>query len=119
MQFDTNVSGNSIEHPTALLPLGVQFPGYTHLGEALPNWVGHLISKYCPEPRFNPDGAQKEAWLQSPLLVYDYARRGDTVDGIQRQISSVFLPEAKSKLDQHIWRENEALFGECSAENQV
>ena len=44
--------------PDADKPLGVPFPGVTWNEPQRPNWVGHLLTKYCPEPRYRPsDGA--------------------------------------------------------------
>ncbi|KAF8154742.1 hypothetical protein B0H34DRAFT_852737 [Crassisporium funariophilum] len=83
------------DHPTAAQPLGVAFPGNTYNEEGLPNWVGCLISKHCPPPRFNPsvdDDEQDEDYLESPLLVYDYAKGGDTVAGVRIQIEHSFIP---------------------------
>ncbi|KAI5888385.1 uncharacterized protein SCHCODRAFT_02636602 [Schizophyllum commune H4-8] len=46
---------------SAILPLGVPFPGWgcytdrdTDTSNPRPNWVGHLISRYWPEPRYRP-----------------------------------------------------------------
>lgn len=43
--------------PDANKPLGVPFPGITWNEPERPNWVGHLITKYCPEPRYRPSDA--------------------------------------------------------------
>lgn len=59
----------------------------------LPNWVGHLITKYCPEPRYSPDDkVQEEGYVRSPLLVYNHAKSGDRVPGVVRQVGK-FLSE--------------------------
>lgn len=43
--------------PDADNPLGIRFPGVTWNEPDRPNWVGHLITKYCPEPRYRPNDA--------------------------------------------------------------
>ncbi|KAJ3506657.1 hypothetical protein NLJ89_g6751 [Agrocybe chaxingu] len=85
-------------HPTPYEPLAVPFPGKTYAEPDLPNWVGHLITKYCPSPRYCPDlpdEEQDEEYVESPLLIYDYAVGGNTVSGIAFQIDNVFLPSLK------------------------
>ncbi|KAF8910985.1 hypothetical protein CPB84DRAFT_1672002 [Gymnopilus junonius] len=110
VQFTPRVPGNSAGRPTAQQPLGVEFPGYTFNEDGLPNWVGHLISKHCPEPRFNPNGEQGEEWIKSPLLVHDYAKGGDIVQGIQRQFERLFLPDLSKRPDWAPWTESQTLF---------
>ena len=45
-----------------------------------PNWVGYFISKYAGEPLYIPGAMQQSAeYMQSPFLIYDYAKGGDTV----------------------------------------
>lgn len=101
-------------HPTANEPLGIQFPGLTYNESQLPNWVGHLIIEYCPPPRFNPDSkTQDPAWDADPLLVYNYARGGDEVSGVARQVRKLFLPIVGTKPDWAPWDESNSLFGTC------
>ncbi|KIM43543.1 carbohydrate esterase family 16 protein [Hebeloma cylindrosporum] len=81
--------------PSASQPLGVSFPGRTYNEKGLPNWVGHVITKYAPEPRFNPylkEMEQDVRYLESPLLVYDYAEGGSTMEDVKEQIQDLFLP---------------------------
>jgi hypothetical protein len=117
--------------PNASNPLGVPFPGiytlltYVHrlLNLALvtagdnwsmwneddtPNWVGHLISKYWPEPRYNPKGEQTDEFRASPLLVYDFAVGGDTVHRVAAQVTHQFLRY------QTEWTSDNSLFGNYS-----
>jgi len=81
--------------PTASQPLGVSFPGQTFNEPGLPNWVGHLITKYAPEPRFVPslnEMEQDARCLESSLLVYDYAEGGSRMENVREQIRYSFLP---------------------------
>ena len=81
--------------PTASQPLGVSFPGETYNEPGLPNWVGHLITKYAPEPRFIPSLTETEhdiRSLESSLLVYDYAEGGSRMENVREQIRYSFLP---------------------------
>ena len=80
--------------PTAVQPLGYKFPGLTFNEPDEPNWVGHLITKYSPPPRFDPSLKEHEhdpAYLESPLLVYDFAVGGATVAGVRDQVEKYFL----------------------------
>ncbi|KAF8077883.1 hypothetical protein FPV67DRAFT_1463311 [Lyophyllum atratum] len=96
---------------TALQPLGVPFPGSTWNEPNLCNWVGHLITKYFPRARFNPDGAKQDAaYLERPLLVYNYAKGGDTIPGVRRQIQSQFLPNVGQKPNWASWSGDTSLF---------
>ena len=118
--------------PDANKPLGVPFPGITWNEPEMPNWVGHLITQYCPEPRYSPSDAglygksiysmfkricsvrheeAQAAWAKSPLLVHDYARGGDRVPGVRRQIQELFLPGVGMKPDWAAWTATETLFG--------
>ncbi|CAA7271642.1 unnamed protein product [Cyclocybe aegerita] len=102
--------GNDGE-PSASQPLGVPFPGFTYNEVGQPNWVGHLITKYCPEPRYIPTAAQQtEAWNRSPLLVYDYAEGGSTVPRVCHQIEKGFLQERAAKPSWTSWAPQETLF---------
>jgi len=107
--------------PDANNPLGIPFPGVTWNEPDRPNWVGHLITKYCPEPRYRPNEAalygcpvgDEEAqatWTKSPLLVHDYAKGGDRVPGVKYQIRDLFLPGVGKKPAWAAWTECETLF---------
>lgn len=104
-------------------PLGCGFPGdgvWTEIH--LPNWVGHLITKYRPGPKYSPpktdaddedDNASSEdeqEWVDNPLLVHDYARGGDVIDGVKRQIERCFLPKLGARTEIQ-WTAEETLFG--------
>ena len=81
--------------PTASHPLGVSFPGQTFNEPGLPNWVGHLITKYALEPRFVPSLNETEQdirCLESSLLVYDYVEGGSRMENVREQIRFSFLP---------------------------
>ncbi|EEB92908.1 hypothetical protein MPER_08510, partial [Moniliophthora perniciosa FA553] len=77
------------------------------------NWVGHLITQYAPEPRYNPNrAAVQDAYREKPLLVYDYAVGGDTMSGVQFQIDSCFLAGDFKRLERdNSWDPDHALFG--------
>jgi len=97
-------------HPSASQPLGIPFPGNTYNEEDLPNWVGYLITQYCPPPRFNPSEEEQDShYTESPLLVYDYARGGDTVAGVRSQIENFFIP---SLVKERVipWKATDTLF---------
>ncbi|PPQ90160.1 hypothetical protein CVT25_012471 [Psilocybe cyanescens] len=99
--------------PSAAQPLGMEFPGMTFNEEGLPNWVGHLISKYCPPPRFNPSlkpQEQDKQYMQSPILVYDYAIGGQTVDGVRFQIENYFLPHLGTNPPEATWNASNSIF---------
>jgi len=81
--------------PTESQPLGVSFPGQTYNERGLPNWVGHMITTYAPEPRFVPFLKETERdvrGLESALLVYSYAEGGSTMENVREQIQYSFLP---------------------------
>ena len=102
-----------IHTPDTQRPLGVAFPGdndemWHEPGQ--PNWVGHLISKYAPPPRYDHDSEsskQTESWHSSPILVYDFAVGGENVYGVSRQCHDAFLPNRR----QMNWTTDNALFG--------
>jgi len=95
----------SVEHP-----LGLAFPGSTfNFPDA--NWVGYLIKKYGPEPRFEPGATPSATYQERPFLVHDYARGGDTVDGIRRQVEKEYLPGVGQKPEWAPWIPEETLFG--------
>jgi hypothetical protein len=105
LQLPLNRSGDSYSdvgysfrcpHPTLENPLGVKYPGFTWAGFGEPNWVGHLITEY------NPNGA---------LLVYDFARGGDTIAGVQQQVRNQFLPVLAPKPEWAPWTAEDSLFG--------
>ncbi|KAG8799046.1 hypothetical protein FRC16_005929 [Serendipita sp. 398] len=58
--------------PTDEQPLGIEYPGITRTDGGA-NWVGHLVYKRSP-----------------PILVYNYAKSGHTVDGVQEQVQTMF-----------------------------
>lgn len=99
--------------PSAVNPLGVRFPGHTWNEPDKPNWIGHLITKYTPGPRFKPGKSlrkQDPQWVKSPLLVHDFARGGDTVDGVKRQVETSFLPDLGEKPQWAPWTATDSLF---------
>lgn len=90
--------------PSAINPLGAPWPGQTYNEDDKPNWVGHLITKYCPQPRYVPKGYKEDAskdkpalpspdisFKQNPILVYNYATGGHTVLALKDQIERQFL----------------------------
>lgn len=98
--------------PSARLPLsGQEFPGYVWNGPDMPNWVGHLITKYRDGPLFQPKGTN-DAWNEDPLLVYDYGLGGNTIDGVQKQVN-VFLRDMAQEVSS--WKPEETLFGMSDA----
>ncbi|KAJ3929870.1 MAG: hypothetical protein NXY57DRAFT_1014718 [Lentinula lateritia] len=102
--------------PRAAKPLGVDFPGYTLQmwnEEGTPNWVGHLITKYMPEPRYKPNlDEQDKGYAENPILVYDYAVGGATIDGVKVQVEMFFLGQAGvgTNPDWARWSSEETLF---------
>ncbi|KDR70197.1 hypothetical protein GALMADRAFT_103353 [Galerina marginata CBS 339.88] len=102
----------ALDHPSPSQPLGIPFPGMT-FNPPDPNWVGHLITKYCPEPRFDlsaGDDNQDPAYVESALLVYDFAIGGHTVDGVRLQVSNYFLPKLGTKPPWAPWNAEDTLF---------
>ncbi|KAF4615032.1 hypothetical protein D9613_003113 [Agrocybe pediades] len=98
--------------PTAKRPLGVEYPGRTYNEPDLPNWVGHFLSKYCSEPRYNSVRGKKQvkSWIKSPLLVHNFAQGGATVAGIERQVVDIFLPTLGKKPKWAPWTAEGTLF---------
>lgn len=98
--------------PSAIQPLGMPFPGITYNEPELPNWVGHLLTSYVPGPRYNTDKAveQDHEYLNNPLLAYVYARGGDRVMGVKRQIQKEFLPNAGKKPSWAPWGSDDSIF---------
>jgi hypothetical protein len=77
--------------------LGIDYPGLTYNEPDLPNWVGHFVTEYSPNPE---------------LLVYDYAVGGATVLDVQRQILNQFLKHVGPKPEWAPWTAEDTLFGE-------
>ena len=74
----------------------------------LPNWVGHLITKYCPAPRYSPcREVQDEEYIRSPILVYNHAKAGDRVPGVERQVNK-FCSNDEQELE--AWAPDNSLF---------
>ncbi|KAF9484721.1 hypothetical protein BDN70DRAFT_872259 [Pholiota conissans] len=108
--------------PNAADPLGLPFPGSNEYGlwnePDLPNWVGHLITKFRPGPLYTPPKPhtagklrdQSDEWKANPLLVYNYAKGGDTLDGVSRQVQNLFLPGLGKKPAGTPWTAEETLF---------
>ena len=110
--------------PSAGNPLGVYYPGSNNYGlwnePDQPNWVGHLITKYRPGPRYTPPEEpcipgrwddQSQDWIENPLLVNDYAMGGDTVHGVVRQVRRMYLPGLGKNTTKAPWTAEGALFG--------
>ncbi|KAF9053764.1 hypothetical protein BDZ89DRAFT_293474 [Hymenopellis radicata] len=102
--------------PTPLRPFGVTFPGEAGglwNEHDMPNWVGHFITKYRPGPRYKPNTSEMEQdpeYLNSPLLVFDYALGGNTVNHIVNTQLSTFLKGAGVKPDWAPWLPEDSLF---------
>lgn len=117
-----NILNHDATKPTAAEPLGTPFPGHGVWNEDdLPNWIGHLITNYRPGPRYAPPDQphqpgsaddQSAEWIDHPLLVNDYAKGGDTVMGVARQIQSVYLPGLGTNPAEARWTANDTLFSE-------
>ncbi|KAF5373877.1 hypothetical protein D9758_000632 [Tetrapyrgos nigripes] len=107
-------TGSEQSCPSASNPLGVPYPGAPRSmwnEPKTPNWVGHLITKYVSEPRFDPKTKQQaEEYCNAPLLVYDYAVGGQTVSGVVCQIEAQFLPGVGKKPEWALWTASESLF---------
>jgi len=84
-------------HPTRENPLGVEFPGFTYAEPEEPNWVGHLITEYSPNPN---------------LLVYDYAMGGSRIYNVKNQVERQFLEHAGKKPDWAPWSAGDTIFSE-------
>lgn len=71
-----------------------------------------------PEPRYKPDSEeQDEGFTEDPLLVYDYAIGGNTVQGVARQVEEQFLgPDCVGTKPQWaLWDSNNTLFGKLAS----
>ena len=73
----------------------------TYAEEGKPNWVGYLARELCPSGRGDMD----------PLLVFDYAKGGDTVYGVKSQVYDQFLETAARKPSCAEWNAENSLFG--------
>ncbi|KAI0033342.1 SGNH hydrolase-type esterase domain-containing protein [Vararia minispora EC-137] len=82
--------------PSASQPMGVPFPGAPNNEPGRPNWIGHLIRSF--------------GHGQANMLVYDYAIRGDTIQGVRGQIASSFVPVIGKKPSWAPWRASDSLF---------
>lgn len=75
------------------------FPGSTYAEHGHPNWVGHLVYRLRDRTR---------------LVVYDFAKGGDTTEGVERQIEQEFLPNLADQPPPpdgtRIWSANDTLF---------
>lgn len=75
-------------------------------GSHHPNWVGHLVSKYSPGNKYEPNGTS-----ESSILVYDYAVGGERVAGVLRQVRHQFVPHVGKRPDWAPWTPGDTLFG--------
>ncbi len=82
-------------HPTQEQPLGVAYPGRTWTEHGTANWVGHLVTKLKAKG--------------NNVLAYDFARGGDMVDGIERQVHQEFLPELALQPEWAPWKASDSL----------
>ncbi|PSR77349.1 hypothetical protein PHLCEN_2v7950 [Hermanssonia centrifuga] len=85
----------SSPHPTLDEPLGVPFPGTTWAEEGQPNWVGHIVNSIK---------------TTASVLVYDFAKGGDTIDGVERQIEQQYFSELEKKPSWAPWNASDTLF---------
>ena len=72
-------------------PLGVPFPGNTYAEPGKANWVGHLVTRLKDETK---------------LVVHDFAKGGDTTEGVERQITREFLPSLTDNTADYLLQEN-------------
>jgi len=79
-------------------PLGIEWPGSGWAEPGSPIWVAHLVAS-----------TQKQN-KQPPLLVYDYAMGGDTVQGLAVQVRNRFLRGLASKPTTAPWTADDTLF---------
>src|ERR1700749_2149466 len=71
-----------LPRPTVDSPLGIPWPGHPWTEEGEANWVGDLHA-FLTKPR-SPTSKSRSNPLH-PVMVYDYARGGDTVYGLAQQ----------------------------------
>ena len=91
-------------HPSETNPLGnPPYPGDTYSGG--PTWVKHLISTLSIKV-----GYLATEYNQSPILAYDYAVPGATVQGLKWQVKEWFLPHAAQKPTWAPWTSDNSLF---------
>ena len=81
--------------------MGVPFPGDTYAEPGQPNWVGYMARDFKPK---------NAAGEEQPLLVFDYAIGGQTVDGVKVQAERYFLPTAGRRPDWAPWTSADTLF---------
>ncbi|KAH8116759.1 hypothetical protein DFH11DRAFT_1505237 [Phellopilus nigrolimitatus] len=86
--------------PSAAEPLGVPFPGKTYTEPGTANWVGYLAREFCPSGSGDAE----------PLLVYNYAQGGQTVNGVRLQAENQFLMSAGKKPHWAPWAADDTLF---------
>ncbi|KAI5121383.1 hypothetical protein M0805_001196 [Coniferiporia weirii] len=86
--------------PSIAEPLGVKFPGNTYSEPGTANWAGYLAREFCS----SRDGSS------DPLLVYDYGRGGQMVDGVKHQAEVEFIPSAGRKPEWAPWTAEDTLF---------
>ena len=101
---DVGYDFKTCPRPSEDEPLGVPFPGSTYAEHGHPNWVGHLVYRLRDRTR---------------LVVYDFAKGGDTTEGVERQIEQEFLPNLAGQPPPpdgtRVWSADDTLFGECPA----
>lgn len=98
--YSSIADGMQTPEPTTDLPLGAKWPGFTWNEPDLPNWVGHLLTKYAPGPKYDPTADQQdEAYLAAPLLAYDYAIGGATHLGVRHQVERFLRSDFSKKID--------------------
>lgn len=104
-------------------PLGVPWPGAGWAEGHEPIWVNclaflclNLYKKlirppYAPsQPAYLVASTQKRK-KEPPLLVYDYAIGGDTVEQVMVQIEGAFVPRMGMKVSGVEWQSEDSLFG--------
>ncbi|KAJ7471185.1 hypothetical protein B0H11DRAFT_2159096 [Mycena galericulata] len=93
---DVGYNYNQASVPTYDQPLGIEFPGTTFAEVDEPNWVGHLITNYCPS--------------ENQLLVYNYAMGGARVYIVNNQIQVMFRKQIAEKPYWAPWTSADTLF---------
>ncbi|KAK7691521.1 hypothetical protein QCA50_004920 [Cerrena zonata] len=84
-------------YPSEEHPLGIAYPGVTYAEPDQPNWVGYLATEFSPAPGH-------------PLVVFDYAVGGQTVEGVASQIKDQFMDHIADRPEWAQWSSSDTLF---------
>lgn len=102
--------------PGEIEPLGVEYPGNTFADGA--NWVTlpEIAVCFCAYlPSIRQVGFLATEYNKSTLVVFDFAKGGETTKNLRYHLEEEFLPHIGDKPEYAPWSASNSLFGERSS----